>query len=462
MPDTPDLRYPSDSAYQPARAEFSPPLKLALDSGLDFVTLSRGGHHLDGQSRHAHHYQHSKDDGSIGYINITPRGEKVDPDRPTAVFLDHFGGVGAKFEKGAGPAHGELSAQAARAHGYNTIKLEVPESADISTSLHNLNKQIDQGKIALGQGDVVSISLGSPASTDKHGHDIPLDGMPTFASASKLFGFKITRDNIGDAHVRERIKAGLEKIARTYGARPGGDDAKEYLAQITEVQKLQARGVVVLHSAGNDGPNRFQLDMFNAKVKLAALGLDGKETDFSARNKHTVDAQGVFEIKYNDWNPFSPVPVRDQAPGKYPIWTLHGEDVQYSFKRSHKPLDKIPFGIKANGDYDWQKVTDIPDIKHLPQFVSGDATPLRLSSPSGAPSAVQLNDKSFSPIVVPAPVVPAPVVVHPVKGLTPSGQAALEGPHTVEVIAGTSYSNIDYLHKHYEEFMAAKRLARGK
>ncbi|HMY54286.1 MAG TPA: hypothetical protein PK671_15090, partial [Candidatus Obscuribacter sp.] len=136
-------------------------------------------------------------------FELISTSKDMDPSKPTAVFLDQFARKDVDLG-GTKVAHGEISRAAAEENGFNTValNLQAPESlgngTDYSKAINKIADMAEDGKLPLGKGDVLNISMGN------------LD--PTFEEASKFLGFPVTAQNL--ASQRENILKRMQEISQ--------------------------------------------------------------------------------------------------------------------------------------------------------------------------------------------------------------------------------------------------------
>lgn len=227
-------------------------------------------------------------------FDVTRKPTDYDPKKPTAVFLDHFDKNDTDLELTFAP-HGEISRVSAEHNGFNTYALQMKnngtKASEYAKSINQLSDMIDKGEMPLGKGDVLNISMGNQD--------------PTFADASKFLGFEVNAGNL--AQQREKILTRMGEIMHD-GTR--SQDDRDKATRVVEtnaaIDRLQAKGVEVVHAAGNFGQDKFSWDFMNAKWQLASTKPDGKPDSFSADHALTTDGDGVVPLFFkNEGNLFS-------------------------------------------------------------------------------------------------------------------------------------------------------------
>jgi len=216
------------------------------------------------------------------------------PKEPTVAFIDEFQRKSEDLGLGLKVAHGEISRAAAEHNGFNTVALEnTPHGnllgpQDFSKPLNDVAKKIDDGLLKLGKGDVVNISLGN-------------DKDPSFTDFNKFLGLPadklVTADNLADRKldILRRVKDISNDPSRNADDRA---KAKRIVDTNQAIANLEARGIQVLHAAGNDRSDHFSPDFMNA-TELSSVKPSGTPDDFSASNSITrlnKGANGVFPL----------------------------------------------------------------------------------------------------------------------------------------------------------------------
>lgn len=372
-----------------------------------------------------------------------------DSKAPTVAFLDEFKRKDVDLGDGTFVAHGEISRAAAEANGFNTIALQNGDKRDrnddfdYSKRLNEIGKKIDAGELKLGRGDVLNVSMGN--------------NDPTFEQANQFLGFTgdkaITRENL--AANKDAILNRMREISQD----PTRSDADRTTAQrVVDTNKaiddLKARGIEVVHAAGNDSANRFSWDFMNSSTELASVKPSGKPDDFSASHSLTTPGDGVVPIHIvNEANLFSPTPLASQKGN------LEIGDTGAKFPRTGR--DIFPADNQIFNRENFQLGGRMDKLKAEPKPLDPtlfDATPIDQRTISGA--SVPTTDLG-------APILPSDkfsgAAPYPKKFDTirkerdefaqplKPGEIAVEG-----VISGTSFANINYLKSEYERLRGLK------
>ncbi|MFN8554505.1 MAG: hypothetical protein U0103_23800 [Candidatus Obscuribacterales bacterium] len=372
-----------------------------------------------------------------------------DPKAPTVAFLDDFKTKDTDLGDGTHVPHGEISRAAAEANGFNTIALQNSEKRDpngdmdFSKRLNEIGKMIDSGQLKLGRGDVLNISLGN--------------NDPTFEQANKFLGFSgdqtITRENL--AANKDVILNRMKEISQD----PTRSEADRATAQrVVDTNKaiddLKARGIEVVHAAGNDKADKFSWDFMNSSTELASVKPSGLPDDFSASHSLTKPGDGVVPIHFvNEANLLSPTPIASQK-GNLVIG-----DTGASFPRTGRDIFPADTQIFNRENFQLGRPMDKLKVDPKPLDPSFfDATPIDQRTLSGAIVPTQdlgaptLPSDRFTG-AVPIPKKFDRVSTDPFRFAEPlrAGEIAVEG-----VITGTSFANIKYLKSEYERLRGLK------
>lgn len=275
---------------------------------------------------------------------------KLDPKKPTVLFLDDFRkdapglhqdpkdksliisqsteiavnevttdkDKGLKEQRETGFTHGEFSARMAEENGFNAIRvqqngLDGKGIVDFSKSLNGIADQIDSGKLKMGKGDVVNVSMGE------------VD--PSFEQVNRLLRSTpqntITPENVKNPEVQKDI---LDRLAKSADdpSQPQvlRDWSKILLDTNKAVQRLQGQGVEVLHAAANNGKDSFSLDFLSANKELVSADpKTGKLDNFAAEHGRATPANGVYPIRFQ--------PGPEQGGGRDGKYTVEGAGITF-------------------------------------------------------------------------------------------------------------------------------------
>lgn len=366
------------------------------------------------------------------------------PQAPTVAFVDVFQ---KDMTIGKTPvSHGEISRTAAEKNGFNTVAIDVDTSRDkfgnkdYAKDLNAIDKKIDNGELKLGKGDALNISMGNDD--------------PTFKQASEFVGFPVTRENL--AENREKILSRMNEIKNDPSRSEGDRDTASRVVETNKaIDKLQDRGIEVVHASGNEGNDKFSWEFMNAKTQLSSNKPDGKADNFSADHSLTTKGNGVIPIhSRNDIDPLSKTPVARQT-GSYEVG-----DTGVKFQREKQaPFTGDTRVFNREND---SKDSLAPRIKpEAPQVTSAMFSPETALHGAKIPAAKQLGAEAqtertpdkFSPskgefsMIWPAKVGKGASDAAPVR----------EGETTsAHVLRGTSFSNIDYLKGNFDSMARRK------
>lgn len=202
-----------------------------------------------------------------------PASKELDPNKPTLLVFDNFSGRRQPGWPNAGgeavSVRGDVSAEEAEKQGFNVVRIgSTADDPALDKALPELADKIDNGDLALGQGDIVNINAESNIS---------------FKSASELIGFTITADN-----VKDMVPDMLQRM-RELAEDPRQDAAtsiwlKQMLAVNDAARRIADKGIEVVASAGTDGPDKFNIAALTATTQLALRTESGVLSTLSAKN----------------------------------------------------------------------------------------------------------------------------------------------------------------------------------
>lgn len=370
------------------------------------------------------------------------------PKAPTVAFADVFNVKDQYLANNTTVSHGEISRKAAENNGFNTVALDLDNTRDkfnnkdFSKDLNAIDKKIDDGELKLGKGDALNISMGNED--------------PTFKQASDFVGFPVTRENL--AENREKILNRMNEIKED----PSRSEADRATAnRVVEtnkaIDKLQGKGVEVIHAAGNEGNDKFSWEFMNAKTQLSSNKPDGTADSFSADHSLTTKGNGVIPVHSKmDVDLLSKTPVAKQT-GSYEVG-----DTGVKFQREKLPPlsgDTHVFN-RQNDDYLAKATKARPDVSQpssmlaketamhgtkVPEAKQFSAEPQRERNPDKFTKQPEAIAQMWTAKIGKPGVVGGDSAV-PKAGETTSN----------EVLRGTSFSNIDYLKGNFDS-MARKK-----
>lgn len=359
-----------------------------------------------------------------------------DPKKPTVAFLDFFAGQHVPIVEGFGLNHGSISQLAADKNGFNTVAIQQKApvddygDADLSKVIEDVNKKIDNGQLKLTKGDALNISLGNPD--------------PTFDEASEFLGFEVNRENL--AQNREKILKEMEIIK---GDPEAPQDIKNIatrvLATNAAIDKIQSKGIDVVHAAGNDGPDRFSWDFMNANVQLSSASPKGKVDDFSADHTLTQKEDGVIPLTWiAEGNILSKRPIAEQQ-GRIVLgdtgvkFDMNAKD---GFVGNDMVFNRDTFEIKKSPDKRAGQL-ETPQFMFEPETTAENPSKFVASKTSridAKKAVLTLSQADLAGYVEPGRY------EDPAKGEKP----------IIAVAPGTSFSNINYFKHHYTDYLRRK------
>lgn len=274
---------------------------------------------------------------------------KLDPNKPTVLFLDDFrkdgigmkndpkgkgivvtqgseialnnvttNGIGVTKHTETGFTHGEFSARLAEANGFNAIRaqqtdMNVTSTSGISKSMTAIADQVDSGKLKLGKGDVINVSLGY--------------NDPSFSELNKFLGSDkdntITPENVKNPETQKDILDRLGKVADDPNRSQADRDFSKTMVNTNQaIQRLQGKGIEVLHSAANEGKDTISLEFLSANHELTSTDAKtGKIDAFAPEHAKTTQANGVFPIRFQ--------PGTEMGSGREGKYTVEGTNVKF-------------------------------------------------------------------------------------------------------------------------------------
>lgn len=370
------------------------------------------------------------------------------PKAPTVAFADVFNVKDQYLANNTTVSHGEISRKAAENNGFNTVALDLDNSRDkfnnkdFSKDLNAIDKKIDNGELKLGQGDALNISMGNED--------------PTFKQASDFVGFPVTRENL--AENREKILNRMNEI-KDDPSRSESDrtTANRVVETNKAIDKLQGKGVEVIHAAGNEGNDKFSWEFMNAKTQLSSNKPDGTADSFSADHSLTTKGNGVIPVHSKmDVDLFSKTPVAKQT-GSYEVG-----DTGVKFQREKLPPfsgDTHVFNRQSD-DYLGKATKARPDVSQPSSVLSKETAMHGAKVPeakqfSAEPQKERNPDKFTKQPEAVAQMWTAKIGKPNVVGGDSAVPKAGETTRN-EVLRGTSFSNIDYLKGNFDS-MARKK-----
>ena len=369
---------------------------------------------------------------------------KINPKEPTAVFLDKFKNAPPasinSLEKGQPTksdlpvGHGDVSAMAAEQNGFNVVRVD--DKAGLASELAGIEKDVSNGKLPLGKGDVINISMGQEQEF----------GSMSYPWASQLFGTNINKNNVGNPGVQKVIREKMEALAKKPGSDADQTAARDALSIQDSVNRLQKKGIQIMH-AQPDKPNTFDAEFMNGKMELTANGTDGKVASFATDNKLSKPMPGVFQVQFPSYDIFNQAKVSDHS-----IRTPR--DGSFSIKAGDKIYN---YGPATNGEsFDGSgavKIAPNGDVSKLrPDFAALTTNPSNKAQPLADSASAAGSGGSYK--FEAASVLPPLKIVH----TKPASTERLTDT-TFGSIVGTSFVNIVALAAEKDKLKAEKLLA---
>ena len=239
-------------------------------------------------------------------LEYLPNLKPFDDAKRTVLLVDDYRNVEMYTRGDEGFSHGELSSRLAEENGFNAIRTQVgfnkPGYFDIGNSLKSINEDIDSGKLKLGNGDIVNVSLALNKKFDE---------------VSKVLGMEITPENLKELRP-EILKAMREKADDKSVPKETRGWLKQCADINDQVQKLQERGIIVATAEGNKGSDNFNISLLAADKHYSSLNADGTVADYAAHNSLTTEARAEINFYARPLDVFDPTPFAQQT-GTYKL-----------------------------------------------------------------------------------------------------------------------------------------------
>lgn len=236
---------------------------------------------------------------------------------PTAMVLDTFDGSGS--DRGvADISHGGFLSRAFNALGFNIVRGNVPEPrpmrhadlADFSGTMQRAANYIEANRDQFPPGSFLNTSFGNNVARDERGRPIRGTGDLTWSELSKMVGMQVNAGNIRQS--TDEVLRRLGQISEGRNPVTGQPDSKitardreiagAAVRTNQQVERIQAMGVEVIHSAGNDGAGRIDINFLRATNLRADAPRGPQALKFSGVGDHTQHGAGVIPIYQLDRN----------------------------------------------------------------------------------------------------------------------------------------------------------------
>ncbi len=366
---------------------------------------------------------------AASFKTFTVQGDldKIDVFKPTVAFLDTGRTDPIKFDQYQ-LSHGQVSALAASKNGFNSFILDIDghHTSSMSQHLYEIDKSIESGKLPLGKGDVLNISVDKNGMMplSKLNGDLEKEGQELTQflrqqSPPLQLELPVTAENL--VKNRPALLKSLEYLA------PGHEAYAEALATNKALDSISKRGVTVLSAAGNEGPDRIDLNNLSVKNQLGSGDKVQECNDpFSTTNSLTEKADGAVGV-------YAKLNANGQPDGNF-IMNNSGNLMEFSkadlarLDPEHNNHEPGSIGNTVHLEFDG---------KDVPRTTAGINTifePLELPSGVSKP-AVLCGDNSNGR--VPLEIDKAPLILE---------------------TAGTSFANIGWLKEHRQDLQKQKDL----
>lgn len=238
------------------------------------------------------------------------------PGAPTALVLDDFSSKGTTIGA-ADTSHGGILTAGFNAMGFNVIRANLPDVAplkhtsrfDFSAALSRAANFIDANPDRFKPSEhpenrsFLNTSFGNNEDPrDKDSGDF------TYKQLSKLVGLDVNSANmkINTNEVLRRldlVAQGKNPITEQCDWKISKHDREIAGAAVRtnqQIQRIQDKGVEVVHSAGNDGGNRIDINFLRATQLRADAPHGDKPLKFSGIGSHTEHGAGVLPFHFYD------------------------------------------------------------------------------------------------------------------------------------------------------------------
>lgn len=223
----------------------------------------------------------------IDDTSVVGRPKKPNSANPNVIVLDDFKDNPVPFVGGQGPQHGEFTARGLEAQGgFNVYRVQMSSGSTVDT-LRGLEKKINSGELPVGKGDAITMSFGERF------------GDPEFKGLSQALGMDLRPENV--AQQRGAI---LDRLKQLRDDPSMGAELNKLAGDFVEsneiIDRIEARGVDVVHASGNEGPNHFSIGFMNANIQLRSVDKSGNVHSFSANHNLTnATGDGVFGVRFD-------------------------------------------------------------------------------------------------------------------------------------------------------------------
>lgn len=234
------------------------------------------------------------------------------PGAPTALLLDIFDSKGTTRNV-ADTSHGGILSAGFNALGFNVIRANLTpggdmkhtEKSDFTESMARAANYIEANRDKFPPGSFLNTSFGNnkePGVKDS--------GDLTFKQLSKMLGMDVNAGNMKEKtdEVLRRlalVSEGRNPVSEEVDAKISKRDREIAGAAVrtnAQIDRIQKMGVEVIHSAGNDGPDRVDINFLRGTQLRADAPHGDKPLKFSGVGSHTEHGAGVIPFHLYDKN----------------------------------------------------------------------------------------------------------------------------------------------------------------
>ncbi len=239
-----------------------------------------------------------------------PEGRHID-NAPTAMVLDTFDGTGSDHGV-VDTSHGGFLSKAFSSMGFNIVRANLPDigpmrhtmQGDFTEPMTRAADYIEANREQFPPGSFLNTSFGNSVQRDEQGSIIKGSGDLTWAALSKMVSMDINPDSVKEStdEILKRlgkISEGRNPVSGQYDATISAHDREIAGAAIRcnqQIERIQSMGVEVIHSAGNDGADRIDINFLRATVLRAEAPHGPDALTFSAIGDHTKPGAGVLPV----------------------------------------------------------------------------------------------------------------------------------------------------------------------
>jgi hypothetical protein len=230
---------------------------------------------------------------------------------PTAMVLDSFDGSGSDHGV-ADTSHGGFLARAFNELGFNIVRGNMPDGGpmrhanqgDFSGPMQRAANYIEANRDQFPPGSFLNTSFGNNVAKDERGRPVKGTGDLTWSELSKMVGMEVNAGNIRES--TDEVLRRLGHVSEGRNPVTGQPDTKitardreiagAAVRTNQQIERIQGMGVEVIHSSGNDGPGRIDINFLRA-TNLRADAPHGPGTlRFSGVGDHTQHGAGVIPV----------------------------------------------------------------------------------------------------------------------------------------------------------------------